>query len=128
MTMPNERTRSLRFAHETLQEASVLPALEPGDREGALQLLQTYPDPATVRQWIDADRTCIPAEAAEAIERAGALLRRLQLSRAGGEDFQRSLLFALRHLPAPGEARRHMKPLSWQGSIQWWLLPEDHYR
>jgi hypothetical protein len=84
MTMPNERTRALRFGHETLLEASVLPTLEPDRRAAALQLLQTYPDSATVRQWIDADVACIPAEAAEAIERAGALLRRLQLSRAGG--------------------------------------------
>jgi hypothetical protein len=127
MTMPNERTRALRFGHETLLEASVLPALEPVDSEAALQLLQTYPDPATVRQWIDADRTCIPGAAAESIERAGALLRRLQLSRAGGEDFQRSLLFALRHFPDPGEARRHTRPLRY-GSIHGWLLPEDHYR
>ena len=126
MTMPFERTRALRWAHEGLSEICGDVALAHKYRAKAAELLRTYPSPAMVSQWIGGDVTCIPADAAAAIEETGALMRSIRTSTSCSEQMRRSLDFTLRHFPQPETARRWAESsAAW--TITTWLLPEDHY-
>ena len=126
MTMPHERTRALRWGHEVLQEVCNDTSIADKEREKAAEILRNFPSPAMVLEWIEADVTCIPADAAAAIEAAGALLRAIRISEFCGEQLRRSVTFALRHFPEPESTRRWTHSLS-AFTIRDWLLPEDTY-
>ena len=126
MTMPHERCRALRWGHEVLQEICDDASIADKERGTAAELLRIYPSPAMVLAWIVADVTCIPADAAAAIEAAGALLRAIRISEFCGGQLRRSLNFALRHFPEPESTRRWTHSLS-AFTIRDWLLPEDIY-
>ena len=126
MTMPHERTRALRWGHEVLKEVCDDALLDDKYRGRAAELLRTFPSPVIVLEWIEADVTCIPADAAAAIEAAGALFRAIRISEFCGEQLRRSLTFALRHFPEPESTRRWTHSLS-AFTIRDWLLPEDIY-
>lgn len=127
MTMPNERTRALRWAHEFLQEVRDDASVEPSARARAAELLCHYPLPVTVLHWIRLDLPSISLEAAQAIEGTGELLSQILRSPACSGDLRRSALFTSRHFPVPGEAHGWTVGVR-RFSIQQWLLPEDHYR
>lgn len=126
MTMPNERTRALRWGREALNQILDDPGLGASLTARARDLLRTYPEPAIVLGWIADDVKCIPAAAAEAIEGAGELLRLAQASGSCSADLDRSLRFTLRHFPQAGEARGWTREQAW-GSLANWLFPEDLY-
>jgi len=124
MTMANERTRSLRWAHEVLNEISGDESIEDSGRASATAALRIFPSPAAVSGWIEADVTCIESDAADAIEQAGKLLRSIRLSDSCSEQLRRSITYVLRHYPQPEEAKRWTRS-STARSIRYWLLPED---
>ena len=126
MTMPHERTRALRWGHEVLLEICDDASIAETERGRAAELLRIYPSPDIVLGWIEADVTCISAEAAAAIEAAGALLRAIRISEFCGGQLRRSLTFALRHFPEPESTGRWAHSLS-AFTIRDWLLPEDIY-
>ena len=74
MAMPHERTRSLRWAFEVLQEVRADALANEGDRARAAELLVSFPTPAAVLEYIQSDASCLPvdADAALAIDGAGA--------------------------------------------------------
>ena len=126
MTMPFERTRSLRWGHEVLGEIRDDAAVADKDRAKADELLRTYPSPSTVTDWIQEDVPCIPAVAAAAIEETGTLMRSILMSEVCAEPLRRSLTFTLRHFPEPGTAVPWAKcSAAW--TIATWLLPENQY-
>ena len=126
MTMPHERTRSLRWAFEALQEIRDDALVNDGDRARAVELLVDFPAPAAVLAWIHANACCIPIEAALAIEGAGDLLRFIYRSETCPANLRHNLTFVLRHFPQPGSAERWTKSSAgW--TITTWLLQEDHY-
>lgn len=127
MTMPHERTRALRWGHEVLQEICDDALIADKERGGAAELLRTYASPARVLESIEADVTCIPADAAAAIERTGSLLRSIRISESCDEQVRRSLTYALRHFPEPESAGRWTHSSS-ACTIKDWLLPEDGKR
>ena len=126
MTMAHERTRALRWGHEVLQEICGDTLIADKYRGRAAELLRTLPSPALVLEWIEADVTCIPADAAADIEAVGALLRAIRISEFCSEQLRRSLTFALRHFPEPESTGRWTRS-SAAFTIRDWLLPEDTY-
>ena len=126
MTMPHERTRSLRWGGEVLQEICDDASVNESERARAAELLQNYPTPVTVSHWIQSDVYCIPLEAARAIEGTGELLRFILPSPACSAPLRRSVLFALRHFPQSGTAD-HWSRTDQRFSITQWLLPENLY-
>lgn len=126
MTMAHERTRSLRWAFEVLKEFSDDALVSEIERDRAATLLINYPKPATVLAWIEADASCMPIDAAIAIEGAGDLLRHISRSEACSAELRRSVSFALRHFPDPGSAE-HWSKSSAGWTITAWLLPENQY-
>ena len=124
--MPHERTRALRWGCEFLQEACADPSVDISLRAKASALQRIYPLPAVVLGWIDSDVSCIPAEAAVAIEDTARLLALIVRSSACSSELRRSATFALRHFPEPGTAERWAVAVR-HGSIRQWLLREDTY-
>ncbi len=126
MTMPHERTRSLRWAFEVLHEIRDDALVNDGDRAKAAKLLVTFPTPETVLEWIQSDASCIPVDAALAIEETGVLLSSIYRSETCPAKLGHSVMFTLRHFPQPGSAERWAKSsAAW--TITTWLLPEDHH-
>ena len=75
MTMPNERTRALRWGYEVLQQICEDHSVTGDQRSEAAELLLAYPPPAEVALWIQEDVASIPLPAAIAIERMSELLQ-----------------------------------------------------
>ena len=126
MTMPHERTRSLRWGSEVLQEIFDDDMVGINERTKAAELLRNFPSAAEVSEWIQLDVSCIPAEAALAIEGAGELLQVMLRSPASSAKLKHSVMFTLRHYPCAGETERWTAS-GRDGSIREWLLPEDTY-
>jgi hypothetical protein len=128
MTMPNERTRALRFGYEVLQEICGDGLASENERSRAAELLTTYPSPAAVLSWIEADAREIPIASALAIEGAGDLFRPMLRSTRCPPELRRGISFALRHFPEPGEAASWSRSPGRTGwTIRVWLLPENLY-
>jgi len=126
MTMPHERTRSLRWAYEVLQEIRADELVTDGDRTRAAELLVSFPTPATVLGWLQSDASCIPVDAALAIEGTGDLLRSIYRSETCPGNLRHNLTFTLRHFPDRKSAERWSR-CSAALPIRTWLLPEDEY-
>ena len=126
MTMPHERTRSLRWGQEALQEICDDALIGESVVGWATELLRAYPTPDVVLGWIQADVVCIPIDAAEAIDGTVRLLNALWLSENCPSQLRQTLKFTLRHFPALGEAKGWACG-SGKVSIRVWLLPEDVY-
>ena len=127
MTMPHERTRALRFAHEALLEISARPQVDVANRAAAVALLSSFPTPDQVAEWIEAAASSVPVVAATAIESAGLLFRAMWRSDSCPAATRESLKHTLRHYPGEGEALRWVRAIG-DRPITAWLLPEDHYR
>ena len=123
MTMPHERTRALRFAHEALVEISASPQVGEANRAAAEALLSSFPSPGEVAEWIEAAAS-IPASAAAAIEAAGLLFRAMWRSDSCPAEVRESLKFTLRHYPGAGEVLSWVHVVS-DRPITAWVLPED---
>jgi len=126
MTLPLERTRSLRWGYEALQEIRDTDLVAGIQRARAIELLRAYPSPDAVLEWIRADAACMPADACLAIEQTGALLRSIWYSDDCPAQLRRSLMFTLRHFPSIGDTK-HWAMATGHWTIRTWLLPEDHY-
>ena len=126
MTMPHERTRSLRWGSEVLQEIFDDDLVDISERTRAAELLRNFPTAAALSNWIQSDVSCIPAEAALAIEGAGELLRVILRSSNCFAKLKHSVLFTLRHYPDSGSTERWTSP-GRDRTIREWLLPEDWY-
>jgi hypothetical protein len=124
MTLPHERTRSLTWARESLELISTNEHLSDVHRLKAKTILDVYPCPHLVRAWINADASCLPSLAAEAIEVAGELLRELWCIDSCPVELRERLRYVLRHYPGHGQARRWARPVG-HGPITGWLLNED---
>jgi len=123
MTMPDERTRSLRWGFEFLGEMLADETIEDSLRAAAQRLLLTYPRPDQILEWIEADAPGLPQAAARALVEASELWTRLQFSRQGTQETRHALRFVQRHFPEPwlsqllGNASRE--------GLRRWLLPEE---
>lgn len=51
MTMPNERTRALRWAGEFLQELQAVEGLDPQLKRQAVAILRHYPTKSEIEHW-----------------------------------------------------------------------------
>nr|WP_181374846.1 BPSL0761 family protein [Polaromonas sp. H6N]AWD72228.1 hypothetical protein pH6NP1_p032 [Polaromonas sp. H6N] len=123
MTMPDERTRSLRWGFEFLGEMRLDETIDAGFRATAQRLQLTYPRPDQILEWIEADAPGLPQAAARALGEAGELWTRLQFSRQGTQETRHALRFVQRHFPEPGLSRL-LGNASREG-LQHWLLPEE---
>jgi len=125
MTMPHERTRSLRWGYQLLGEMILDTTIDASTRAVAQRLLETYPNPEMVLTLINADAPKLPEEAAAALVAAGELWRRLRRSDQGTEETRHNLLFTERHFPDASTAS--MLSRENHDGLRIWLLPEDHY-
>lgn len=124
MTMPHERTRSLRWGFELLAEMLSDETIDESMRAIAHELLDKYPRPDQIRRLIETDAHALPEEAAAALVAAGRLWTRLDRSQQGTAATRHSLLYTQRHWPEDSIAKSLARgPLD---GIRGWLLPEDH--
>ena len=124
MTMPHERTRSLRWGFEFLGEMLADETIDDSIRTNAERLLLTYPRPETILEMIEADAPGLPQAAIEALVEASALWTRLRGSGQGAEGTRHTLMFVQRHFPEPWLSQL-LGPRRKDG-LRRWLLPEDH--
>jgi len=124
MTMPNERTRSIRWGHEFLGELISDNTVDESIRRIAQDLVATYPPPDQILQLIEANAKALPQPAAEALVKAAELWALLRRSHGGSEETRRSLLYVERHFPESWIAESLARSLL--HGVRTWLLPEDH--
>lgn len=124
MTMPDERTRSLRWGFEFLGELLSDETVEAPHRATAQRLLLTYPRPQEILEWIEADAPGLPPAASEALVDASDLWTHLQFSRQGTPETRHTLKFVQRHFPEPRLSQ--MLGAAPTNRLRGWLLPEDH--
>ena len=124
MTMPDERTRSLRWGFEFLGEMLSDETIDDHTRATAQRLLLSYPRPEHILELIEADAPGLLQTAAEALVDASALWARLQVSRQGSEETRHTLMFVQRHFPEPWLSRM-LGQVPTDG-LRRWLLPQDH--
>ena len=123
MTMPHERTRSLRWGFESLGEMLSDETIEESIRGTARRILLTYPRPNQILELIEADALGLSHSAIEALIEASKLWTRLQVSAQGNEGTQHTLKFVQRHFPEPWVSQM-LDPARTEG-LRRWLLPED---
>ncbi len=123
MTMPDERTRSLRWGYEFLGEMVLDETIDASLRDAAQRLRLTYPRPVQILQWIEADAPGLPQAAAQALVEAGELWTRLQFSHQGTQETRHALRFVQRHFPEPWLSQL-LGNASGEG-LRRWLLPEE---
>jgi hypothetical protein len=124
MTMPNERTRSLRWGYEALVEMRDNAELQDVYKLSAAAMLDMYPAPSLVSEWISAELRHIPLAAAAAIDAAGKLFIDLSHSDRCPDEIRKALSFVLRHYPLRGEAEPWALDVNHE-PITDWLMPED---
>jgi hypothetical protein len=123
MTMPDERTRSLRWGFEFLGEMLSDETIDASLQGTAQQLLLTYPRPDQILEWIEADAPGLPQAASEALVDASALWRSLQFSGQGTQETRHTLRFVQRHFPEPWLSQ--LLGSSPRERLRSWLTSED---
>ena len=124
MTMPHERTRSLRWGFEFLGEMLSDETIEESIQATAQRLLLTYPRPEQILDLIEADAPGLPRAAIDALVEASALWTALQVSSQGNEATRHALRFVQRQFPEPWLSQ--MLGRSPADGLRCWLLSEDH--
>jgi len=127
MTMPSERTRSLRWGWELLSAIAEDPDVDGLIKQDAVALKATYPPPELIAELIEAEASGLPPAAAQSICAAADLFNKLRLNHQGTEETRKDLIFTLRHYPAANDMRL-MGCESAHFRITDWLLPEDWYQ
>ena len=127
MTMPDERTRSLRWGYEFLSEIVADESIDKTMRARAQHLLLTYPPPEELRELIEADATSLSMVAAQCLADSAELFWDLQNSGQGSPESRKSIMYVRRHFPAP-QIALGLGVASQSGRLSRWLLPEDYYR
>ena len=126
MTMPHERTRSLRWGWELVAAIADDPEVDESIKQEAALIQATYPSPDLIARLIDADASGLPPPAAQSISAAADLFIRLRLNLQGTAETRHHLVCTLRHFPQPTELRL-MGSQSHHFRITDSLLPEDWY-
>jgi hypothetical protein len=119
MTMPIERTRSLRWGFELLTTLADDNEVPIDLRERAQLLMTTYPSPEQVTQLISSNSAALPTGVGVAIEQARELFTDVQLTCRGAATTRRDLQFTLRHFPLPGHAESRER--GFPGGIEFWI-------
>lgn len=104
MTMPDERTRSLRWGHELLAEISADSELSSEIRDLARSVGLTFPSPQAVQALIASNAESLPVDLAVALETARALFVEIQMSGTGSAATRKGVVYTLRHFPPAGAA------------------------
>lgn len=120
MTIPEERTRSLRFAHQTMREIVDDEQAPQEWRDKVAALLARYPSPQEVLELIQAEDPSWPPAVVEAISDAADLLDRIHRRGVGSPETRYALLVTLRHHPT-----RHEMTYFVTCPVQEWLAPEE---
>jgi len=126
MTMPHERTRSLRWGWELLSAIAEDAEVDESIKRDAALIKATYPPPELITQLIEADVPGLPPAGAQSIGAAADLFNKLWLNRQGTEETRQHLRFTLRHFPAFTDMLL-MGSQSAHFHITDWLLQEDWY-
>ena len=124
MTMPHERTRSLRWGFEFLGEMLLDETIETSIRATAQRLLLTYPRPEKILELIEADAPGLSQTEIEALAEARAVWARLRTCGQGSDGTRHTLMFVQRHFPEPWLSQR--LGAAPEGAVRRWLLPEDY--
>lgn len=126
MTMPNERTRALRFGRDALELIAEDSALDEAVRTRAREILGVYPQQAEVLLWIGANVRLLPELAVQALSEASDLLFGMGILSKASAETARSIEYARRHYPARSDCEEWATEQKFQ-TIRSWLLPEDYY-
>ena len=127
MTMPNERTRALRWGRELLELLAEEQALNPTIREQARSILLAYPQPGQLEELVAEGALSIPADSAVALQQAGMLFLRLDRDDGCSDQLLRDRLFTMRHFPDEEAIGRWSRAVPGH-QLSDWLRPEDSYK
>jgi hypothetical protein len=123
MTTAEERTRSLRWAHELLSEIDSDPMVAEDLRGRARALVETFPSPEAIQELVESQADRLPERMATAIESARTLFVDIQLSATGASSTRNSLLYTLRHFPLKGAADHAKRRFA--GGVDDWLARDS---
>ncbi len=127
MTMPDERTRSLRWAYELLTEIDLDQEVHDDLRIRARSVAIGFPAPEALQALITSKSECLPASFAEAIESARDLFMDIQCRSTGSNVTRNSVLYTLRHYPSA----RNVSCLTvgWgQSGIEDWIVRQPSHQ
>ena len=127
MTMPNERTRALRWGRELLELLAEDEVIDPGIRQQAGSILRAYPMPGQLEGLVAEGALTIPADTAIAIQQACMLFLRLDRDDGCSDALLRDRLFTMRHFPDPGAIDLWSRPVPGH-QLSDWLWLEGTYK
>ncbi len=99
MTMPDERMRALRWAHELLRELPSDPELPEALSAQGKILASSFPSQDDLAQLLITFDSARAACYANAIESVGELFQMIQAAPGASQQTRRALLYTLRHYP-----------------------------
>lgn len=123
MTLPDERARSLRWAHELLTEIATDPEVLKELRVRAEDLRLVFPTTEFLQALVTSKAEHLPSDVAAAIEAARILFVETQLSTSGSPATRKGLLYTLRHYPLQGSATTAANA-RFAGGIESWIAFE----
>ncbi len=126
MTMPNERTRALRFGRDALELMAQDSAFDDTVRARAREILDTYPAQDEVLGWIGADVRILPQRVVQALSATSELLFRVGILRRASGETARTIEFARRHYPDRQDCEEWSIEQRFR-TIRHWLLPENYF-
>ena len=127
MTMPNERTRALRWGRELLERLVGEQALDPTIRQQAQRILPAYPMPGQLERLVTDGAPVLPAEASVAIQQAWLLFFRLDREDGCSDEVLYDRQCTMRHFPDPGDIDRWSRPVPGH-RLSDWLWLEGRYK
>lgn len=124
MTTPDERTRSLRWAHELLGALSSDGELAAELRERASAASSAFPSPQAIQSLIASNAERLPIDMAMAIEAARVLLADIEAGGFASAPMRREILYTLRHFPLARAAER-VSRVGFAFGIESWVGRHD---
>ena len=127
MTMPNERTRALRWGRELLERLAVEQALDPAIRQQAQRILLAYPMPGQIEKLVADGAPVLPAEASIAMQQACLLFLRLDREDGCSDAVLYDRQCTVRHFPDTGTIDLWSRPVPGH-QLSDWLWLEGTYK
>ena len=121
MTMPDERSRAIRWGQELLGQISEDATLPESLTKAARRIASTYPSSQDLEVRLRIGAEGLPPGWAATLLDAVELFEKLQVEGLGSNQTRRGLMYTLRHFPDG----RTIHVMSRSASLRDWLQPTD---
>ena len=119
MTLPNERTRSLKWGRGSLVDICSDDMVDASLRSRAQQILARYPEDSEIQSWAEGRLDAIAIAPALALADAAQLFREVGPSGTGTAQTRHRLLYTQRHFPNANEFERWTNVIPFSPLTHW---------